>query len=196
MPGRISSFKALKRLSTECLNNLWSHLQYYRYDPSKPSKATFLKLTLEEQETWIETEEPEITYRLYGDSFLGSSYQINSFTLDEHLSAPEDYGIGGMIASQRVNIATERVDQIEEGATLSDDELEALECAIAEQDYHGWDIHSGCYVKLRFGAVFALYEGEDLGQGGASFELEKVFKSKKYALQYVSSKPMAALERQ
>lgn len=64
-----------------------------------------------------------------------SSYQINSFTLDEHLSAPEDYGIGGMIASQRVNIATERVDQIEEGATLSDDELEALEYAIAEQDY-------------------------------------------------------------
>ena len=42
-----------------------------------------------------------------------------------------------MIASQRVNISCERVNQTEEGATLSDGELEALEYATAEQDYHG-----------------------------------------------------------
>jgi len=41
---------------------------------------------------------------------------------------------------------------------------------------------------------FALYEGEDLGQGGASFELERVFSSRRKALAYIGSKPMAALE--
>jgi hypothetical protein len=42
--------------------------------------------------------------------------------------------------------------------------------------------------------VFALYEGEDLGQGGASFELECVFSSKRKTLAYIGSKPMAVLE--
>ena len=170
------------------------HLQYYRYDPSRPFKAEFLRLDLAEQEAWIKAEEPHYNDRLYGEGYLGGSYQINPFTLDDHLQAPEDYGVGGMIASQIVGVSAERIDEIEEGATLSDDELEALSIAIAEQDYHGWDIHSGFYIKLRFGAVFALYEGEDLGQGGASFELECVFSSKRKTLAYIGSKPMAVLE--
>jgi len=60
---------------------------------------------------------------------------------------------------------------------------------------YGRKIHSGQYIKLRFGALYALYAGEDMGQGGASFELEHVFAHKKLALEYVSKKPMIALER-
>ena len=171
-----------------------SRLQYYRYEPNKPSRAAFLKLPQAEQEAWIEADEPDFAVRLYGDGYLGSSYQMNSFTLDDHLSAPEDYGVVSMIEAQLADISTERLDEIEEGATLHADELEALQYAIAEDDYHGWDIHSGCYIKLRFGAVFALYEGEDIGQGGASFELERVFASKRQAMAYLSSKPMIILE--
>lgn len=178
------------------IKKAWSYLPYYRYEPSKPSKAAFLKLTLAEQDAWIEAAEPDYGERLYGEGYLGSSYQLDPSTLDERLQYREDYGLGGMIASQMPGISTERVEEIEGGATLNDDELEALHYAIAEDDYHGWDIHSGCYIKLRFGAVFALYEGEDLGQAGASFELEQVFRSKNSALKYVSRKPMAALERQ
>lgn len=65
---------------------------------------------------------------------------------------------------------------------------------MAENDSDGWDTHSGFYFKVRFGALYALYAGEDMGQGGTSFELECVFKTKKLALQYVSNKPMVALE--
>ena len=186
------------RIILQNLRNLlrafWVHLQYYRYDPSRPFKAEFLRLDLAEQEAWIKAEEPHYNESLYGEGFLGSSYQINPFTLDDHLQAPEDYGVGGMISSQLAQTSDERIDEIEEGAALSNNELEALSRAIAEQDENGWDIHSGFYIKLRFGAVFALYEGEDLGQGGASFELERVFSSKRKALAYIGSKPMAVLE--
>jgi hypothetical protein len=43
---------------------------------------------------------------------------------------------------------------------------------IAENDFDGWQTHSGQYVKVRFGAVYALYLGEDIGQGGVSLKFE------------------------
>ena len=43
--------------------------------------------------------------------------------------------------------------------------------------------------------VLTLYGGENMGQGGASFELELVFANKKLAVKYISKKPMIALER-
>lgn len=84
--------------------------------------------------------------------------------------------------------------EIDDGSTLTLDELEALKLGIAEDDCDNWQTHSGQYVKVRFGAVYALYVGEDIGQGGSSFELEGVFTNKKLALNHVSDKPMAAIE--
>ena len=52
----------------------------------------------------------------------------------------------------------------------------------------------GFYFKVRFGALYALFVGEDIGQGGSEFELERVFANKNLALQHVSEKPMVALE--
>jgi hypothetical protein len=39
-----------------------------------------------------------------------------------------------------------------------------------------------------------LFVGQDLGQGGNEFELERVFANKKLAVQHASEKPMVALE--
>ena len=72
----------------------------------------------------------------------------------------------------------ERLEKIDDGANLTLEEVEALKVGIAENDFDGWQTHSGQYVKVRFGAVYALYLGEDIGQGGVSFELEAVFRSK------------------
>ena len=58
------------------------------------------------------------------------------------------------------------------------EEVEALKVGVAENDLDGWQTHSGQYVKVRFGAVYNLYLCEDIGQGGFSFELEAVFRSK------------------
>ena len=177
------------------LSKFWTHIQYYNYEPSKPSKLQFLRLTLNNQAAWIENNFPDYEYDLYGDNYLGCSYEIDEDILQEYLDDREDYGTSRVIASQMPDMSEDRIDEIYEGAELTDEELESLKYGIANSDESGWILHSGQYIKTRFGALYALYAGEDMGQGGASFELEHVFANKKLALKYVSKKPMIALEK-
>ena len=195
MPTKPPSIKAIIRKLRTYLSDLGSYLQYYRYEPSKPSKAAFIKLTLAEQEAWIEANVPDHEAKLYGDNYLGCSYALDEATFSEYLEYREDYGVSGLIEAQLPNISEVRIEEIDGGAELANEELEALISAMAENDFDGWDTHSGFYFKVRFGALYALYVGEDMGQGGSSFELERVFKAKKLAVEYVSEKPMVALER-
>jgi len=194
MPTKPPSIKALIRNLGKYLDKVWSHLQYYRYEPSKPSKAAFLKLTLAEQEAWIEANVPDYEDKLYGENYLGCSYQIDEATLAEYLEYREDYDVSGIIETQLSNLTEERLVEIDDGAILTREELEALKLGIAEDDTDSWQTHSGQYIKVRFGAVYALYAGEGIGQGGSSFEIEGVFANKKLALHHVSDKPMAAIE--
>ena len=173
---------------------VWTQINYYIYDPSKPSKAEFLKLSDEDQLAWIEANVPKYVEKLYGDNYLGCSYEIDEDTVDEYLEYREDYNVLGLIGKQLPTISDERIDEIDEGAELTDEELEALRNGIAENDESGWDLHSGFYFKVRFGALYGLFVGHERGQGGCDFELEHVFKSKGLALQHVSEKPMVAME--
>ena len=177
------------------LSKFWVHIQYYKYEPSKPSKSEFLLIPLNNQASWIENNVPEYEYNLYGDNYLGCSYEIDEDTLQEYLDEREDHDTSGLIARQMPEISEDRIDEIYEGAKLSDEELESLKSGIANSDESGWKLHSGQYIKARFGALYALYAGEDIGQGGASFELEHIFRNKKLALRYVSKKPLIALEK-
>ena len=195
MPYKPPSIKALARRFGEYLSNVWSHLQYYRYEASKPSKAAFLKLTHDEQEAWIEANIPDYKVNLYGDNYLGCSYELDEDTLEDYIEYRDDYGLSGIVSSQLPNMTKERLEKIDDGANLTLEEVEALKVGIAENDYHGWQIHSGQYIKVRFGAVYALYVGEDIGQGGANFELEAVFRSKSKAMLALNDKPMIALEQ-
>ena len=169
-------------------------VQFYIYDPSKPSKAEFLKLPVEDQQSWIEANIHEYAVKLYGDNYLGCSYEIDDDTVAEYLEYREDYDVLGLIGKQLPNISDERIDEIDDGVELTSEELEALRNGIAEKDESGWDLHSGFYFKVRFGALYGLFVGHERGQGGCEFELEQVFKSKKLAVEYVSKKPMVALE--
>ncbi|MDA9082864.1 hypothetical protein OAB03_00935 [Planktomarina temperata] len=173
---------------------VWTQINYYIYDPSKPSKAEFLKLSDEDQLAWIEANVPKYVEKLYGDNYLGCSYEIDEDTVDEYLEYREDYNVLGLIGKQLPNISDERIDEIDEGAELTDEELEALRNGIAENDESGWDLHSGFYFKVRFGALYGLFVGHERGQGGCDFELERVFANKQLALQQVSEKPMVAIE--
>jgi len=169
-------------------------VRFYIYDPSKPSKAEFLELSVEDQFAWIEENIPEHETQLYGDNYLGCSYDLDEDKLDEYLKYRDDYGVSGLIEEQLPSLSEERAFEIDDGAELTSEELEALRTAMAENDFDGWDTHSGFYFKVRFGALYALFVGQDIGQGGSEFELEHVFKSKKLAVEYVSEKPMVALE--
>jgi len=102
--------------------------------------------------------------------------------------------VSGLIEEQLPSLSEGRAFEIDDGAGLTSEELEALRTSMAENDFDGWDTHSGFYFKARFGALFALFVGQDIGQGGSDFELEHVFANKKLALQHVSEKPMVALE--
>ena len=173
---------------------VWTQIDYYIYDPSKPSKAEFLQLSVEDQQSWIEANIPEYAMKLYGDNYLGCSYEIDDDTVAEYLEYREDYNVLGLIGKQLPNISDERIDEIDDGAELTDEELEALRNGIAENDESGWDLHSGFYFKVRFGALYGLFVGHERGQGGCDFELEHVFANKNLALKHVSEKPMVALE--
>ena len=195
MPNELLlTLKALARRFWRYLGNVWSHLQYYRYEPSKPPKAAFLKLTLAEQEAWIVANVPDYEDKLYGENYLGCSYQINEATLAEYLEYREDYDVSGIIEAQLANLTEERLVEIDDGATLNLEELEALKLGIAEADTDSWQTHSGQYVKVRFGAAYALYSGEDIGQGGVRFELECVLRNKAAAISLLSDKSMLSLE--
>ena len=171
-----------------------TQINYYIYDPSKPSKAEFLELSVEDQAAWIEANIPEHEIKLYGDGYLGCSYDLDEDKLDEYLEYRDDYGVSGLIEEQLPDISAERINEIDEGAELANEELESLKLGISESDEGGWALHSGYLIKVRFGTVYALYAGEDMGQGGASFELERIFANERLALQYVAKKPMIALE--
>ena len=197
MSNRKTIKQRFRTLKTSIRQRLFRGLewaQFYIYDPSKPSKAEFHKLSLDDQQAWIEANVPEYAVKLYGDNYLGCSYDLDEDKLDEYLEYRDDYGVSGLIEEQLPSLTEERVFEIDDGAELTSEELEALRTAMAENDFDGWDTHSGFYFKVRFGALYALFVGQDIGQGGSEFELEQVLKSKKLAVGYVSKKPMVALE--
>ena len=176
------------------LATVWTQIHYYIYDPSKPSKAEFLSLSIENQASWIQVNISDYGVILYGDNYLGCSYELDEDTFNEYLECREDYGVSGLIEEQLPNISEVRIEEIDDGAKLTNEELEALRYAMAENDFGGWDTHSGFYFKVRFGALYALFVGEDRGQAGCDFELESIFKTRKLAVQHVSQKPMVAQE--
>ena len=97
------------------LSRLWTHIQYYRYEPSKPSRSEFMRLTLNDQGSWIENNVSEYGIKLYGDNYLGCSYEIDEDILQEYLDDREDYDTSGLIVGQIPDISEDRIDEIYEG---------------------------------------------------------------------------------
>ena len=74
------------------LSKFWAHIQYYKYDPSNPSKSEFFRLTLNNQASCIENNVLEYASNLYGDNYLGCSYEIDEDITQEYLDEREVYG--------------------------------------------------------------------------------------------------------
>ena len=82
------------------LSKFWAHIQYYKYEPSKPRRSEILRLDLNNQASWIENNVPEYDYNLYGDNYLGCSYEIDEDILQEYLDDRENIDTSGLIARQ------------------------------------------------------------------------------------------------
>ena len=81
----------------------------------------FLSLSNEAQFAWIEKNIPDYEIKLYGDGYLGAYYP-RPIDWDEYLNNREDYGVSGLIASQAKEISHDRIEEIDEGALLTEKE--------------------------------------------------------------------------
>ena len=134
---KLRFIKANFRKFRKFWGDVWSYLQYYRHDPSKPSKAAFLKLTLDEQEAWIEANIPDDEVNLYGANYLGCSYELDEDTLEDYIEYRDDYGLSGIVSSQLPNMTKERLEKIDDGADLTLEEVEALKVIIKQHFRNG-----------------------------------------------------------
>jgi hypothetical protein len=133
MPSRKTikqRFRAFVMFTRRLLFKGLEWAQFYIYDPSRPSKAEFLKLSVEDQQAWIEANIYEYAVKLYGDNYLGCSYDLDEDKLDEYLEYRDDYGVSGLIEEQLPSLSEERAFEIDDGAELTSEELEALRTAM------------------------------------------------------------------
>ena len=154
-----------------------------------PTVEEFGSFSSEEQLKQIEQNIEDYEQLLFGDGYLGCSFPVGSIDLDEYLENRDDYGVSGLIASNLTNISTVRQKEIDDGAKLTAEEISALQRAIAEEDFFEWTLHCGFEVTLKNGTSFALFQGKDIGQSGATFEFEQIFKTEKSATNSISDRP-------
>ena len=153
----------------------------------------FISLSNEAQFAWIEKNIPDYESKLYGDGYLGSYYP-RTLDWDEYLNNREDYGVSGLIASQAKEISYDRIEEIDEGALLTEKEKDHLLNAVAENDHDSWITHNGFGVNLSNGSVYILFEGHSLGPGGFDFKFFGVFETYEMLLTHMSGQPMSYLE--
>ena len=113
------SFRSKLWMVRRYLAIVWTQINYCIYDPSKPANAEFLKLSVEDQSAWIEANIPEYETKLYGDNYLGCSYDLDEDTLDEYLENRDDYGVSGLIEDQLPSLSEGRAFEIDDGAGLT-----------------------------------------------------------------------------
>ena len=154
----------------------------------------FLLKPNELQLQWIEENVPDWGVLLYGEGYLGCSYPIENIDLDEYLAHRYDYGVTEMLSSQDSEISQERLVEIDNGADLTNHEIEMLQRSIAEDDFGGWIGHHCFDLELSDGNVCVHFEGYDIGQGGSDFEYIGTYKSREMLVKELEDKPFFALE--
>ena len=158
------------------------------------SQQEFLSWDLDDQEEWIAENIPDFKERLFIDGYLGCSYPIKKIDLQEYRDCAEDYGTADLIARQGTPMSDQRVDEIDAGEELTDEEIESLFAAISEDDIDGWTSHHGFPVKLKGGSIFVYFFGYSMGQGGIEFTYSGVFSSRKELIESLSDEYALALE--
>ena len=158
------------------------------------SQIEFLSWDLDDQEEWISENIPDFEERLYGEGYLGCSYPIEKIDLKEYRYYAEDYGTADLIARQGRPMSDERVDEIDAGEELSDEEIESLFAAISENDIDGWTSHHGFPINLKGGSIFVYFFGYGMGQGGIEFTYSGAFSSRDELVESLSDEYSLALE--
>ena len=160
------------------------------------SQKEFLSWGLYDQEEWIAENIPDFEERLYGEGYLGCSYPIEKIDLKEYRDHAEDYGTADLIARQGRPMSEERVNEIDAGDELTDEEIESLFATISEDDIDGWTSHHGFPIKLKGGRIFVYFFGYGMGQGGIEFTYSGAFSSRDELVESLSDEYSLALENE
>ena len=88
-----------------------------------PTIEQFLTLPAHLQFDWISKNIDDYEMRLYGDGYLGISYPVDKDILDQYRENPLDYGVSDLISTQIQDISETRLEEIDQGANLTKDEV-------------------------------------------------------------------------
>ena len=99
----------------------------------KFTKQDFLKLTDDEQLEWIESNIQDYEGLLYGDGYLGCSYPVEQIDVAEYEENRDDYGTSHIIQKAMGGLSLDRLEAIEDGAELTENERKLLTVGLSEK---------------------------------------------------------------
>lgn len=151
-------------------------------------KQDFLNLSVAKQEAWVKQNIPDFAIKAYEDTLFGMFYQGLENEIDEYIQYPEAYETYEIIAGSDPGFDEDRQAEIENGASLTNDEKLVLQNYIVENadeaswiGLHGWD------VGFDDGQAFIVFWGRSEGQGGIRLEYALAFESEKQAHDYLET---------
>lgn len=100
---------------------------------NKLSKQEFLQLTDNEQLGWIEDNIEDFENLLFGDGYLGCSYPVEQIDVAEYEEYRNDYGTSHIIQKAMGGLSLDRLEAIEEGAELTENERQLLIAGLGEK---------------------------------------------------------------
>lgn len=124
------------------------------------------------------------------DEPLGSYFFIDNDRLADMLAYPESYDLGWTLRDRIAGTSDARAIAINDGATLSEREIQAAKDIVREEQIENLD---GFFCSGFFEpwdgttTIFAAYQGPSLGQGGIHYEFERLFRTKQDAAMYFKS---------
>ena len=97
------------------------------------NKQEFLQLADDEQLGWIEDNIEEYEDLLYGDGYLGCSYPVEQIDVAEYEEYRDDYGTSHIIQKAMGGLSLDRLEAIEDGAELTENERQLLIAGLGEK---------------------------------------------------------------
>ena len=152
----------------------------------------FLQLNSDQQFKWIEKNTPDYEMLLYDDSSLGCSYPLESIDFSEYENYPLDYDTSGIIQIELGNLSQKRMDEIDEGTKLTNEERYAIAKSIAETDSEGLLGHHVIKITLADGNLFAYFHSHSAGQGGFTWEFVSAHRAESEVVSHIKTLPFFA----
>ena len=114
--------------------------------------------------------------------------------INKYLNDRDAYGVSSLISEQDPELGSERIEEIDNGATLTKAETYQLCKGIAEQDFYGWLTHNSFEVSFLDGNVYLYFQGESIGAASFDFKYKKPFQTYKLMLEYITDLPFSYVE--